>query len=303
MKNKIALITGIKGFVGPFLQAELKSHSYQVFGIDLINSKEKNYFSVNILDKALLGQIIKKIQPDYIFHLAGFSSIEKSYKQPKLAREINVRGTDNLLSTVRESCPQAKILIVSSAQVYKAKNSPLKETDPLDPTSSPYAASRIEQEQLVEKYPELFIVISRSFNHIGSGQKEGAVVDFAEFIINSKDGGTLLVGNLKVKRDFSDVRDVVKAYRLLLEKSKRSQVYNICSGQAIGISWILGYLIKLPGKNLKIKIDPKKFRPVDVSILIGDNSKIRKEIGWEPKIRIKQTLEEMFNYYQKINNT
>lgn len=301
--SKKALITGIAGFVGPYLKRELENHGYQVYGLDLPKRSTENYFSVDILDVQALKQTLQQIKPDLIFHLAGFSSVKDSFQQPERVRKINVYGTNNLLQAVSERCPQSRILIVSSGHVYQQPkdNQPLIEDSPLDETTSPYAASRVEQEELLNKYQDLDIIISRSFNHIGPGQDQGVIADFCLPIIQSNKPGTIAVGNLEVYRDFTDVRDVVRAYRLLLEKGKSCQIYNVCSGQAIKVSYLLDQLIKFAGKKIKIKSDPEKFRKVDVLVLTGENSKIKIATGWQPEIQLEQTLKDCYNYFLKKN--
>ncbi len=292
MKKRV-LVTGASGFVGPYLVAELENSGYEVFGMDRSAGSD---FQADLLDPDSLDQVVRKTDPDYICHLAGFSSVKDSFDNPELCKKINVDGTRNLLSSVKRFCPNARVLIITSAHVYgEPEYNPIDELHPLNP-NSPYAESRVEQETLVLD-SGLDVVISRSFNHTGPGQQRGFVCP--DFIYEVKEllAGKceeIKVGNLSAERDISDVRDVVKAYRLLLEKGKTGEIYNVCSGRAVSIQSILDSILSLAELDAsKVIVDPEKFRPVDVPLMYGDNSKIKK-LGWEPEIGIEETLGDMW---------
>lgn len=274
--KKKALITGINGFVGPYLKKELEHHDYEVFGIDL-KGDDKKVFSCDITDPDSVYNTISKVEPDFIFHLAGFSSVGKSFQQPELCKKINVDGTRNLLdAVVKAGLMRSRILIVSSAEVYgKAEKIPIDENHPLNPLS-PYGKSRVEQEKVASGF-DLPIIIARSFNHTGPDQPDTFVIpSFRKQIKEANDGDTIHVGNLEVVRDFSDVRDVVKAYRILLEKGKDKEIYNVGSGEEYKLKDILDRFIKQSGKNLKVEIDPKRYRKADIPVLVCDNSRLNK---------------------------
>lgn len=268
-----ALITGINGFVGPYLQHELEKNGYDVYGIDLNGGSDK-IFSCDITNFDSVLDVMLKIKPDFIFHLAGFSSVAKSFENPELCFKINVDGTKNLLDAVVKSGLKPRVLIVSSAEVYgRPKYIPIDEKHPLDPVS-PYGKSRVEQEKLALSY-NLPVIISRSFNHTGPGQPATFVIpSFKKQVSEAKDGDTIFVGNLDLVRDFSDVRDVVHAYRTLIEKGKVGEVYNVGSGVGYKLRDILDKMIKESGKKLKVEVDPKKYRDVDIPKLVCDNKKI-----------------------------
>ena len=309
---KSALITGISGFVGPYLAKELIQNKYDVFGLDRSGKnnpdskfeiQDSHILQCNLLDKNNVFKVINEIRPDYIFHLAGFSSVKDSWEKPELCRKINVEGTKNLLEGIISAKLDPKILIVTSAEVYgKPKKLPLKETSPLSP-ESPYAKSRVEQEKLLENYKNLNWIISRSFNHTGPGQQPIFVIpEFAKQLVEIKKGKIepkIMVGNLEAKRDFSDVRDIVQAYRLLLEKGRKHEIYNVCSGKSYIIRDLLNKLIKIVGKEVQVEIDKNKFRPVDIKELRGDNSKIR-ELGFENTFDIEQTLRDSLEWWEKL---
>lgn len=301
-----ALITGISGFVGSYLSKYLLDKNIEVFGLDKSKSESNNTYSIDILDKRAVSEVIEKVEPDLIFHLAGFSSVKKSFEQPELCMKVNVDGTKNLLDAVLKAGINPKILIISSSEVYGIpKAIPSKETDNTSPVT-PYGKSRLEQEKICINYfkkYKLNIIISRSFTHIGPGQQPIFVVsDFAKQIaeIEKKNNAPIIkVGNFKVKRDFTDVRDIVKAYFLTLQKGKIGEIYNICSGKSFEIQQILDKLLDMSEKNIEVKVDPDKVRKVDIPILIGDNSKFMSHTGWVPEIPIEKTLRDVLDYWRK----
>jgi GDP-4-dehydro-6-deoxy-D-mannose reductase len=300
-----ALITGIDGFVGPYLEKFLISNDIRTFGTFLqSNIQKENHFQMDITNKEEVFNIIKKISPDLIFHLAGFSSVSRSFEQPDLCRKINVEGTRNILDAVVKLKLNTKIIVVSSSEVYGTPlSTPMKENHPLNP-SSPYGRSRVEQESVcadyVKKY-NIFIVVSRSFNHTGPGQQPFFVVPgFAKQIVDIEKGKqqNIKVGNLEAVRDFTDVRDVVRAYYLLATKGRKGEVYNVCSGNGYLISWILKTLLGLSKVKIAVEKDPEKLRPSDIPVLQGDNSKLTEETGWKPEIDFKKTLKDVLDYFR-----
>ena len=302
INKKKALITGISGFVGPYLKNELDKNGYDVFGIDRTGGE--NVFRCDLLDKKNVEEVIEKSRPDYIYHLAGFSSVKDSWDKPELCRKINVEGTKNLLDAVVKAGLKPRILIVTSAEVYgKPKKLPLTETSPLLP-ESPYAKSRVEQEKLLGNYNDLDWVVARSFNHTGPGQPAMFVIpEFAKQLAEIKKGlkkPVIKVGNLEAKRDFSDVRDVVRAYRLLLEKGLKYEVYNVCSGKSYYVWQLLNKMIKYTNARKMIydEVDEKKYRPVDIFELKGDNRKL-KRIGFKFKYDIDKTLKDSLRWWCK----
>ena len=294
----MVLITGSTGFVGPYLIKELKSFGYQVTGTAV--SGDTDYL-LDITDKKAVADLIRKLKPDLIVHLAGFSSVKESFKSPELCMKVNVQGTGNLLDAVKEYVPGARILIISSSEVYgNTKITPTKEIARLNP-QSPYAESRVAQEQLV-KDSGLNWVISRSFNHIGPGQPLGFVAsDFASQIAkinrDKQSQPVIYVGNLTAQRDFSDVRDVVAAYRLLVTKAKLHSIYNVCSGKAISMNNLLKKILKFSRVEIEVEVDKNKLKPIEVKKMQGDNTKIKKELNWQPKFSIDKTLKDIYQFW------
>lgn len=274
-----ALITGVNGFVGPYLVEELISNGYAVFGCSL--EKESNltkltkYFSCDITNLENVEEVINSIKPDVVFHLAGFSSVSKSFENPKLCFKINVEGTKNLIDSFNKLKIFSKIMVISSAEVYgQPKINPVNENAELNPLS-PYANSRIEQEKIALTYKNSIII--RSFNHTGLTQPDTFVIpSFRKQIVESKDGDKVFVGNLDIIRDFSDVKDVVRAYRILFEKGVCGEIYNVGSGKGHSLKEILEKMISDSKKSLIVVIDPKKYRSADIKELICDNLKIKK---------------------------
>ena len=284
-----ALITGIGGFVGPYLRRELENAGYEVAGLDkridtgaaAAAGGSREILECDITEAEQTLRAVQKIRPDAVFHLAGFSSVAKSFEEPELCRAVNVGGTKNLLAALRETGIAPKVLIVSSAEVYgRPDYLPVDENHPLTPVS-PYGESRLEQERAAlsgEYAPggsDIPVIVSRSFNHTGAGQPATFVIpSFKKQIKEAEDGGVIKTGNLEVVRDFSDVTDVVRAYRILLERGESGEVYNTGSGIPYRLREILKYLIAESGKELFIETDPKRYRPADIPELYADNRKL-----------------------------
>lgn len=306
-----ALITGVDGFVGKYLSEYLLKQKYEVYGTT-ISEKYKNekikIYKMNLLDEKEVNKVIKMIKPDKIFHLAGQSAVGLSWEKPVLTVNINVNGTLNLLEAVRNYSKDSKMLIVGSSDQYgpiKPEECPIKESKIQNP-QSPYGVSKKTQEEMCKLYVNAYhmnIIMVRAFNHIGAGQSTNFVVaDFASKIAQIEKGSepVLKVGNLETFRDFTDVRDIVRGYSLLLEKGKIGEIYNIGSGKEVKVSEILKKLVSMSKKEIKIEIDPNKFRPVDVPLVVCDNSKIKKDTGWETEFLINDTLEEVLEYWRSV---
>ncbi len=305
------VITGANGFVGPHLAKLLKEKGADVTGFVFGSLHKKSEFfvscEVDITNYYETEKAILTIQPDQIYHLAAQSSVHKSWEAPLLTYQVNVLGTLNLLEAAKKLNKEVKVLIVGSAEEYGmlAKEKVLTEEDPLCP-QNPYALTKALVEYLVEdKYfteSNLKIIRTRSFLHIGPGQATGFVTsDFASQIANVEKGKQepiLKVGNLEAKRDFLDVRDVVRAYSLLLEKGKAGEVYQVTRGKNFSVQEILEKLLSLAAKEIKIEQDPAKIRRVDLPRLLGSNEKIKKETGWQPEIPIEQTLNDVLEYWR-----
>jgi len=301
-----ALITGINGFVGGYLSAYLREQGIAVAGTDVQEverAKADEYFQADITKPDAVLRVIETVSPDLIFHLAGFSSVSRSFEQPELTYAINVGGTRNLLDAVRAYTPHARVVLISSAEVYAPKGEPISETDPLVTEGSPYTLSRLRQEALAGEYEDLDIVISRSFNHIGPGQIEVFVASsFAKQIAEitlGKRKPQISVGNLESVRDFTDVRDMVRAYLLLAEEGLKGERYNLGSGQGRSIREILDELITSSGQAIEVQIDRSRFRPSDNPYLVCDARKFKRLTGYEASIPLVRTLSDMLEYWRR----
>jgi len=298
-----AFITGIDGFTGKHLVNLLKKENIEVSGISL--NPETKYIHCDLLDKSKLEKSIKKIKPDYVFHLA--SPILRSDKliDKALAKnlEVDLFGTVNLLQAINNLVKKPKTLIVSTAAVYqKNKGEPFKETDKLKPRTG-YGLSKLTQELVSFKIATSYnipLIISRSILLIGTHQAKGFVVNdllkqVAEMEM-SKTKPVLWIGDLKTKRDFTDVRDGVRAYLTLLEKGKSGEIYNVCNNKPVEIREIIEWLKEKSKFKFKVK-EKSKWRNNDLDILVGNNEKL-KNLGWKPEYKLEESLQEIFDYWR-----
>ena len=311
------LITGIAGFVGSHLvdflltikNLKILGTVFEEKNIENIAARKDKLVLLagDLRDGYFVDEIIKKIKPDLIFHLAGISSAAVSLQKPKETLESNIIANFNLLEAIKNYSRESKVLIVGSAEEYglvAEKDLPINEETPLRPTN-PYAVSKIAVDFLALQYfysYKIKVVRIRPFNHIGPRQKpEFVVADFANQIakiILNKTSAPVRVGNLDVKRDFTDVRDIARAYWLALEKGQFGDVYNLGSGKSYTIRIILQKLINISGRKIKIKQDPGKLRPVDIPNLLCDNTKFVKQTDWQSTIGIDQSLKDTLEYFK-----
>lgn len=316
--KKKALITGITGFVGSHLAELLLSEGYEVWGTTRPRSKTDNIDLIkyklhledaDLLDSHSLYSIVSKIKPDYIFHLAAQSFVQSSWASPANTMELNIVGTVHLFEAVRRAQLNSVIQIACSSEEYGLvyKNElPIKETNPLRP-QSPYAVSKVAMDYLGYQYfmsYGLKIIRTRGFNHTGPRRGEVfATSNFAKQIAEIEKGKKqpiIEVGNLDARRDWTDVRDIVRGYLLSVTKGEPGEVYNICAEKAVKVGDMLDILISMSTvKNkIKIKSDQTRMRPSDVPVLLGDCSKFRKVTGWKPEIPFEKTMEDLLNYWR-----
>lgn len=304
MIRKRVLVTGSNGFVGKFVVSLLKEKNYTVIGTERSKhaaSRGDGVVYGDLCDLTFAESLVQKTQPDYVVHLAGQSSVGISWQEPRMTVVNNVLAQLHLLEALRLHAKPKKVLIVSSADVYGVvdkKDNPIDEETPIK-LQSPYATSKMMQENLGMGYVHNFempIVIARPFGHIGPGQpSKNAIPSFIEKIKKAPDGGTIAVGNIKVRRDYSDVRDIVRAYVLGLEKGEVGEAYNLGAGKSYLLADVLHSLIKISGKKLNITIDKSLYRKHDIMETVCDYTKFKKATGWEPEIPIEQTLSDMWN--------
>ena len=278
------LVTGANGFVGPHALAQLRA--------DGIETRE---LEGDIRDPAVCLAQVRAAAPDSVLHLAAIASVADAWRQPGIVHDVNVGGTRNLLAAVAEAAPSARVLLVSSAEVYGAvpeSDQPIGEDAPLRPIS-PYAESKVEAEA-VARASGLDTVIARPFPHIGPGQDERfAIASFASQIAAIERGDAppvIRVGNLEARRDLSDVRSIVQAYSALLRTPGATGTYNVCSGVAHRIGDVLVRLLALSDAEIDVITDPERLRPADIPLLCGDPARIEREIGWRPARSLDETL-------------
>lgn len=310
-----ALIVGGGGFVGPYLVRHLKDE----LGMNVSVTKTKNeqlsfsdidIFDCDILDKAQIEDVLKKVRPDYIFHLAAQSSVAVSWKNPAMTIDINVKGCVNLLDVIKELDYRPRVLMIGSGEEYgriRDGECPIKEDATVLRPGNIYAATKACQNMLASIYAGAYgldIMMVRAFNHIGPNQTPVFVVaDFCKQVADIEKGDrepVMYVGNLEAMRDFTDVRDVVRAYALIMKYGKAGETYNVGSGKAMKIRDILDIIISFSTKDIEVKIDEAKLRPIDVPLIEPDITKINECTGWLPQIPIEQTIKETLDYWRKV---
>lgn len=310
-----ALVIGGGGFVGPYLVRHLTDDcGYEV----TVTKTEKEQLvmdnavvkNLDILDIGQIVELLKAEQPDYIFHLAAQSSVAYSWKNPTLTIDVNIKGCVNLLDAVRQLDKKPRVLLIGSGEEYghiKEGECPIVEDNTVRPGNI-YAATKACQNMLGKIYSDAYgldIMMVRAFNHIGPNQTPMFVVaDFCKQVADIEKGrqeSVIYVGNLSAKRDFTDVRDVVKAYALLVEHGRRGETYNVGTGHAIAISQILDEIVAMSDTAIEVKVDENKLRPVDVPIIEPDIDKIKSEVGWQPVISLEQTLKETLEHWRSVD--
>lgn len=292
------LVTGSKGFVGHWLVGHLQDCGDDVTGLDA---------EVDVTAPAVLKEAVVSAAPDAICHLAALSSVGASWGATQSTYEVNTVGTANLLDAALACRARPRVLLISSSEVYgrvRPQDLPLTEERPFAPVS-PYAASKAAAEMIgLQAWlgAGLEVVRARPFNHTGPGQRPDFVVPaLAEQVAQALRGGAdrLSTGNLDARRDISDVRDVVRAYRLLMVDGRPGSVYNVCRGQAVSIRHVAERLLALAGADLPIVVDPDRVRPVEIPELRGDRTRLEQATGWIPAIDLDTTLGDVLEFWQR----
>ena len=284
-----AYVTGAAGFVGHWLVAHLEQA-----GDEIVTPAAH----VDVTDQAAMTAALVDARPDAVYHLAGLAHVQPSWDDPAEYLRVNAGGTLNLLEAARRCAHPPRVLVISSAEVYggvQAGQLPVVEDEPMRPVS-PYAASKAAAELVaVQAFlgRGVAAVRARPFNHAGPGQAGTfAIPAFARRIVEAQRDGVeaLRVGNLSARRDIVDVRDVVRAYRLLVERGEPGEAYNVCTGRSVEIGGLVERMLALAGADLRLDVDPALLRPVDVAELRGDPSRLRAVTGWEAEIPLDETL-------------
>jgi GDP-4-dehydro-6-deoxy-D-mannose reductase len=313
------LVAGITGLVGSYLAEYLLANEpkAQIYGtyrwrsrMDNVNHIKSQIALVDcdIRDAVNVRRLVKDIQPDIMFHMASQSSVFTSWHAPRETLLTNIIGEINFFEAIREYAPECKILIPGSSEEYgllDGSDLPATEETLYKPLS-PYAVSKVVQDMAAYQYQmsyHLNIFRARAFNHTGPRREANFVEsNFAHQIALIEKGlqpPVINVGNLEAKRDYTDVRDMVKAYWLMIRKCPPGEVFNICSGRVVNIGEILDILLKFSKIKVEIREDASRFRPYDAPAIYGDNSKFKKLTGWEPEISLEKTLEDILNYWRQ----
>ena len=316
MKKPRAFITGIAGFAGSYLAEELLVSGFDVSGALYPGESTRNIqgikstlglFTLDILNEKKCRELIARLQPDYIYHLAAIASVGKSFRMEKETLRVNLEGTVNLLEAARSLERVKALLFVSSPEVYGRflpVNKTLTETQPFEPVS-PYGISKAAAESICRHYWRQYgvpVVIARAFNHSGPRQSDDfALPAFARQVAMIEAGlqkPVLKVGDLSARRDLSDVRDIVRGYRLAAAKGTRGEVYQLCSGKTVSIQSVVEQLLAMSSKNIKLTVDRSRLRKAEILILRGTHAKAAQQLGYEVRYKLKDTLADTLNYWR-----
>lgn len=311
MNIEKAMVIGAAGFVGGYLARHLLECGMEVavtkLPYETLEIEGTAVYDLDILNKEEIVSLLFKVRPNYIFHLAAQSSVGLSWKNPGLTIDINIKGSINVMDAVRELYYKPKVLLIGSGEEYgqiKEGETPITEDNMVRPGNI-YAATKVCQNMIGNIYAKAYdmeLMMVRAFNHIGPTQAPIFVVaDFCKQAAEIEKGlrpPVMYVGNLSARRDFTDVRDVARAYALLVQKGSAGETYNVGSGHAVSIREVLDMIISLSSKEIKVEMDPNKLRPVDISIIEADTKKLRAATGWEPTIPLSQTIAETLDYWR-----
>lgn len=311
-----ALVIGAAGFVGGYLIDELKRCGYTTYATKLdfetLCAECDGIYDLDVTDGGAVRALLKEVRPDKIFHLAAQSSVKLSWDKPELTVNVNVMGALNLLSAckaLKDEGHDPRVLMIGSAEEYgkvEPSDCPIKEEHAVSPKNV-YALTKMTQNYLTSIYFEAYgldVINVRAFNHTGPKQSPIFVVsDFCKQVSDIEKGlkaPVISVGNLEAMRDFTDVRDIVRAYVLLAEKGQAGQTYNVGSGRAVKIADVLALIVKNARVEVRVEKDMARMRPSDVPIHYADVTKITEQTGWKPCISLEQTIKDTLDYFRKI---
>ncbi|MBE6853428.1 MAG: NAD-dependent epimerase/dehydratase family protein [Ruminococcus sp.] len=309
-----SLIIGASGFVGGHLIRQLADHSgaeihATCMAHEELCTEDAQVHALDILDKNAISVLLEKTRPQHIYHLAAQSSVKLSWEKPQLTADINIKGTINLLEAVRELDYTPRILLVGSGEEYgylRPEEIPVKEETVLR-AGNIYAATKACQGMLGEVYSRAYkmdIIMVRAFNHIGPGQSDIFVVsDFCRQVVRAELGKAepvISVGNLAAQRDFTDVRDIVRAYDMLMNSGRPGETYNVGSSCAYSIESILGIILENTETGIEVVTDSSRMRPSDVPVIAADTTKLREHTGWSPAISLDRTINDILDYWRDI---
>lgn len=304
------LVTGATGFAGSHLVDHLLeqggsvaawSHSTRPGESSRPGPTRVLWKRVDVLDTRAVAEALAELQPSAIYHCAGVPHVGESWSDPVRALRVNTLGTHHLLEGMREAGIGCPVLVTGSAMVYRQSTEAISEDHPIGP-ASPYAVSKLAQEMVAARAAHAPVIITRPFNHAGPRQNAAFVTSsFARQIAEIEAGvrpPVLRVGNLASRRDITDVRDVARAYHLLVERGCPGRPYNVCSGEAYRIADLLDSLVSMSDARVTIEPDPARMRPSDNPTVLGNHSRITADVGWQPAIPIEQTLRDLLDYWR-----
>ncbi len=302
------LVTGAAGFAGSHLLDWLAAEAADVVAWHRPNGSRPTpapglrWQAVNLLDRESVRAAIEEIRPARVFHCAGAAHVGQSWDQTADTLAVNVMGTQHVVDALRETVPDARVLIPSSALVYAPSPEALSEDHVLRPPN-PYGLSKLAQEMVgFGNLPGPRVWIARPFNHFGPRQDPSFVMSgFARQIADIEAGHRkpeIAVGNLEARRDLTDVRDTVRAYALILERGRPERPYNVCSGRALPVGELLETLLARTRTRIRVVTDPSRYRPNDSPIVLGNPGRIRDELGWHPTVPLEQTLDDLLAYWR-----
>ena len=303
------LVTGAAGFAGSHVLDLLADQPGEVIAWHRPGSSRSSerpqvrWQAVDLLNRQAVREAIQAVQPGVIYHCAGAAHVGQAWDSTTTTLAGNVLGTHNLVEALRAFAPDAHMLNTCSALVYAPSTAPQSEDNPLIP-ASPYGLSKLAQEMVGAGNPDgPFVYLARPFNHFGPRQDPSFVgAGFARTIALIEAGRMrpeIQVGNLEPLRDLTDVRDTVRAYRLILEKGTPGRPYNVCSGRPVKIAHLLDMMLRRSRVSIRVVVDPTRYRPNDSPIVHGNPARIREEIGWTPRIPIEQTIDDLLAYWRE----
>ena len=310
---KKALVIGTAGFVGSYLIDRIQTdRGWQVDATKMAGEKFSHkgtaVWDLDILDRGAVAELLERLHPDYIFHLAAQSSVALSWKEPDLTVDVNIRGTLHVLDAVRGLDYKPRVLLIGSCEEYgrvRPEEVPVCEETLLRPGNL-YAVTKACQNMIGKIYADAYgmdVVSVRSFNHVGPNQTPVFVVaDFCRQAAEIEAGRrepVIRVGNLSARRDFTDVRDVVRAYVMLMERGQAGETYNVGSGEAVAIAEILEKILSLSSAEIRVEVDPAKLRPIDIPVIEADVTKLRACCGWKREIPLETTVRDTLEYWRR----
>jgi GDP-4-dehydro-6-deoxy-D-mannose reductase len=308
------LVTGATGFAGSHLVDHLLEHHDRVAawgharGREIPGARDDRvrWDSVDLLDADDLARALEGLKPSAIFHCAGMADVHSAWRAPTRAMQVNAVGTHNLLEAVRASGLESPVLVVGSALVYRPSTEPIDEGHPVGP-STPYGLSKLAQEMAGLRAPWCPVFLTRPFNHAGPRQSDSYVTSsFARQIAEIEAGlrdPLLHVGNLESRRDITDVRDTVRAYKLIVERGTPGRPYNVCTGSAYRIADLMQMLVSQSRVAIRVQTDPDRLRPSDTPVVCGSYARLAADTGWEPRIPIERTLADLLDHWRRVTET